>query len=448
MRTAVMETSKMTEAFNRRTSLPLLVIPIALAMVVRLAVIFHYGPYVSIHSDDMGYYHSAEWLLNFGTYSYYTPLRPTVHMMPGITFLLAGIIAVFGHGALGLYAGKIVFSVIGVLGIVGAWKAVDRMWNGWVACVVALALAVYPPMVEVDTLFLTEAVFMASFAWTVYYLLKMADSRQLRDVVMLSIFFMISMYFRPNILLWAVVGLVYLLMKRYPKGLLFKHMGVAIGIFIVCMMPWWIRNEVVFHHFIPLTDDSSNPLLLGTFQGMNAPEPAKALTVEHQILRQHPNLKPQRLHEIPWFQAERHAAIYRVREWLRTNPASFFQSYLLVKPGILWLRAYFPIRMMGVDAPTLRMVQPWIIWVSLIGYGMALLFGRNRRRELIMVLLSLLYFTALFSVFFAYERYNVPIEWLMMMGAPAGLWAIGAAAVRTVRGRSRRRRRRRALSVR
>lgn len=427
-----------TETTARRTSLSLMMVPVVIAIGIRLAVIVHYGPYVSLHSDDAGYYRSAVWLLKYGTFSYYTHLKPTVHMMPGITLLLAAIIGLFGKGVVGLYIGKIVFSVIGVLGIIGAFKVVEHIWNRWVACVIALALAVYPPMVEVDTLFLTEAVFMASFAWTVYYLLKTAESHRLRDVVIASVFFMISMYFRPNVLLWAVVGLVYLLMKRYPIRLLSRHAGVAIVICILFMLPWWIRNEVVFHHFIALTDDSSNPLLLGTFQGLEIPRPTSELFVEHQILSQHPNLRPQAMHEIPWFQAERHAAVYRIRQWHHDNPGAFWQSYLSVKPGILWLRAYFPIRILGVLPETMKLVQPWIIWVSLIGHGVALLLGRGHRREMLMVLLSLLYFTALFSVFFAYERYNVPIEWMMMLGVPAGLWALGASVMRVVRGGGRR----------
>lgn len=420
------------EQNRNRTSVVLMIIVTLVALIPRLLVLVHYGPRITIHSDDAGYFRSAVWLLKYGTFSYYTPLKPTVHMMPGITLLLAAVIGLFGKGTVGLYIGKLLFTLIGVTSVLGVYKVGERMWNPWVGAVTALGFALYVPNIEVDSLFLTEPLFAATFAWSVYYILKAADTHRLRDIVYASIFFMLAMYVRPNVLLWAVIALIYLLMKRYPSKQLLQHTGVALAIFVVCMLPWWIRNEVVFHHFIALTDDSSNPLLSGTLEGVGFPPPNSEVVIEHQILRQHPALHPQAMHEIPWFAAERHAAVYRMRLWFHQHPRDFFLSYLWLKPGILWLRAYFPIRMLGVVHATLQVIQPWIIWVSLIGHGLAMLFGRGRRKEWLMVWLTLLYFTALFSLFFAYERYNVPIIWLMMMGVPAGLWAFAEACVRTL----------------
>lgn len=431
----------LTALRKRRTNVTLLCIAAVVAFLPRLFVIVHYGPQLTLHSDDQAYYQSALWLLDKGTYSFYTPLKPTVHMMPGIIFLLAAIIAVFGKGTLGLYVGKLIFASIACAGIVGAFKAVERITHVYVAFVVALALALYPPGIEVDSLFLTEPLFMATFAWTVYYLLKLADTKKLRDLVGLSIFFMLAMYLRPNVLLWAVVGLIYLLMKRYPTKLLMWHAAIAIGIFIVFMLPWWIRNEIVFHQFIPLTDDSWNPFLLGTFEGEGFPPPQNEGAVEHQILAQHPELRPQKMHELKWFLAERHAAVFRIERWYKKHPGEFWISYLWLKPKIVWYKAYYPLRILGVMPTPMKLAQHWLIWISLIGHGVAILFGSGRRREFLMVLLTLFYFTAVFSIFFAFERYNVPLEWLMLMGGPAGLWVLVRSVVRLAGGNAKHRRR-------
>ncbi|MFB5190809.1 ArnT family glycosyltransferase [Alicyclobacillus fastidiosus] len=411
--------------------------PVLLAILIRLVVIFYYGPYVSIHSDDAGYLRSAEWLLQSHIYAYYTPDAPTVHMLPGMTFILAGVLAVFGQGALGLYAGKIVFTLIGAFGIVGAYQSVAYVWNRYVALAVALFLAVYVPGIETDTLFLTETPFMAAFAWTVFWLLKVADTHKLRHVVFATLWFMVAMYFRPNLLLWAVVALAYLLMKRYPWRKLVGQGVIAAAVVIACILPWWIRNFLVFHQFIALTDDAANPLLLGTFQGIHFPAPNNPTAVEHHILDVHPNLRPQSMHEIPWFKAQEHAAMYRIREWHRSFPQDFWRSYLWIKPGILWTRAYFPIRMLGILPSTMKAVQPVLLWASLIGHGIALLFARGKRKEVLLVLLTLLYFTVLFAVFFAYERYNVPLMWLMFSGVPSGVYGLIEATKWLAGGRRR-----------
>ncbi|EPZ44126.1 MULTISPECIES: glycosyltransferase family 39 protein [Alicyclobacillus] len=400
------------------------IVPIALAMVIRLCVIFHYGPYVTLHSDDAGYLRSAEWLLQSGTYSYYTPDAPTVHMLPGMTLILAAVLGVFGQGAVGLYVGKIVFTLIGAVGILGAYQSVAYVWNRYAAFVVALFLALYVPGIETDTLFLTETPFMAAFAWTVFYLFKAADSHRLRHVVIATVLFMVSVYFRPNVLLWAVIVLFYLIIKRYPWRKLIGHGVIAACIVVVCMLPWWIRNLLVFHQFIALTDDAANPLLLGTFQGVNFPNPSNPTVVEHHILDVHPDLRPQAMHEIAWFKAQQHAAMYRIREWHHAHPQDFWRSYLWIKPGILWNRAYYPIRILGVLPDTLKAIQPVLLWISLIGHGLALLFAHGKRREVLTVLLTLLYFTVLFSVFFAYQRYNEPLMWLMFSGVPSGIYGL------------------------
>ncbi|WAH36741.1 glycosyltransferase family 39 protein [Alicyclobacillus dauci] len=407
---------------SKARSLPILVVLIA--FIIRIFVIFHYGPYVSIHSDDMGYYRSAEWLLQYGKYAFYTPDAPTVHMLPGMTFILAAVIAVFGKGALGLYVGKVVFTIIGCLGIFGAYKAVEHMWNRPVALIVALFLAVYVPGIETDTLFLTEPPFMAAFAWLVYFVLRAGKEHKTSDIVWASIMFVAAIYFRPNIILWAVVALAYLMSMRYPWKLLVSHMGLVVGIVVICLAPWWIRNEIAFHQFIPLTDDSSNPLLLGTFQGLHYPAPNDPTLVEHRILAEHPDLLPQSEHEIPWFKAQQHEAMARVRQWYHTHPSDFFQSYLWIKPGLLWNLAYYPIRILGVLPETMKLVQHWLVWPSIIGHAVALVFANGKRRQMMMVALTLLYFTGLYSIFFVYGRYNEPIIWLMFLGIPAGIWTL------------------------
>ncbi|WP_041694906.1 ArnT family glycosyltransferase [Alicyclobacillus acidocaldarius] len=419
-----------------------------LALAPRLATIFVYGPHLTIHSDDEGYYRSALWLLQKGTFSYYTPDAPTVHMMPGITLLLAGILWVFGTGTVGLYAGKIVFTLIATLGIAGIYRAVSRISRPWVGAVVAAAIALYPPEVLVDTLFLTEPLFMAAFAWLFDFTFKVAESRRLRDVLGLAVLFMLAIYVRPNVALWVVLALIYFLMKGYPRPLFWRHLGAAVVVGLIFMVPWWIRNEMVFHRWILFTDDSWNPLLLGTFEGYGYPPPSNEGAIEHQLLREYPSLRPQSMHELTWFHLQKQIAFKRMGEWLKTNPSSFWTTYLWLKPQILWLRAYLPIPIFGITEASLRGLQTWVVDASIIGHFVAMVFARGRRRELLLVWLTLLYYTALFSFFFAFERYNVPIDWLMFSGVPLAVWALLRAIVgeerkrgraKSGRGRSRRR---------
>jgi hypothetical protein len=399
-------------------------IVLLLALAIRLETIHRYGLGLNLHSDDQGYTNSAIWLLQRGVYGFYTPHHSTLHMMPGITILLAGVFFVFGTGVHGIYAAKIVMSIIGVIGIFGIYLVGSKVFSKPVGLIAALLAAVYIPGVETDTLLLTESPFFVSSTFFFYFILRAGEEHRARFLYYGTIFYVLGIYFRPTIAAYPIVALVYLLMKRYPVGRLMKQAGVVALLIVALMSPWWIRNAMTFHHFVPLTDGTGNPLLLGTFQGHGYPAPATA-DQEIKFLKQlHPELRPTKDHEVAWFALQTQVAKQRMVEWLRSNPRSFFDSFLLIKPRFLWYRAYYPIEIYRLKTALMWNVQHTLVNLSLLGYLIALLFGRKRRLEVTLILVTFAYYTALYCLYFAYARYAEPSMPLMLMGIPAGLWGL------------------------
>lgn len=54
---------------------------------------------------------------------------------------------------------------------------------------------------------------------------------------------------------------------RFKEAL--KYTIIVIAVFSVVMSPWWIRNYVIFHRFIPFTMATGNPMDQGTFIDYN-----------------------------------------------------------------------------------------------------------------------------------------------------------------------------------
>lgn len=404
-----------------------------IALAIRITVIAKYGLSLNLHSDDAGYTRSAIWLLSHHVYAFYAPNYPTLHMMPGIVVMLAGVFSVFGTGGAGIIAAKVLMTFIGVASIWGVYLVGKQLWSRGVGLWAAALAAVYVPGIEVDTLQMTETPSFLSNTFTFYYIVRAANERKGRYIVFAAIFYVIGVYFRPTNLLWPVVAALYLFVRRYPLIKLVKSVLVSLVLVAVCLSPWWIRNEHTFHHFIPLTDDTSNPLLLGTFQGPGYPGvgPYQADPYIQKLLDQHPELQPTSEHELEWMYVQKSAAKQRIQYWIKNSPQTFIHTYVVLKPKVLWNKAFYLLQILHVKRSFLDALQPVLVVGGLLGYLVALLFGRKRRWEVLFMLATFGYYTSLYSYYYVYSRYNEPLMPFMMMGIPFGI----AVLWRRIRGR-------------
>ncbi|WP_051662963.1 ArnT family glycosyltransferase [Alicyclobacillus macrosporangiidus] len=393
-----------------------------LALAIRAAVLVRYRLSLTLNSDDVGYMHSAIWLLQYGRFTYHSPDEPTAHMMPGITLLLAAVFAVFGWGPWGVMIAKGVMSLFGVAAVYGVYLCGREAWGVTAGLVAALGCALYVPGILTDTLLLTEPPFTASFAWLVYFCMRLARTRSTRHLLAAVGCYLFALFFRPTVALFPLVVLVYLLSHRYPLRTLARH--ALLGAVIVCLAlaPWWVRNELAFHRFVPLTNGTGDPLLLGTFEGEGYP-PGTYQETLNAIKAAHPGISAFDLSL-----AEQQVAKQRIHAWWQSDKRSFLHSYLSIKPEILWDRPFYWKPILRVKQETMRWVQPLLVQAGCLGWIIAFLLGRGRRREALFMMLTLLYYTALYSATFAYGRYSLPFMPLMFLGVGAGLWALGRAA--------------------
>lgn len=405
-----------------------LLVIIALAVAIRIHVIFDYGPYLTLHSDDEGYYRSAQWLLKNGIYAYYSPKIPTVHMMPGIVLYLAFFIHWLGTGAIGHIVARIGMIIISAAGMIALFLIGRQLWSPWCGIVAVLILGLYVPSIVTDNLFLTETPFMTAFLYLVYCTLKAAKVEHSvrwssKWVYFAAMFYVICIYFRPTVALFPILILIYFLLYRYPRKSLVKHAIAGFFIVILMMSPWWIRNELTFQRFIPTTDGMGNPVLLGTFQGQGFPA-STPNTVLEQLVVEHPNVVPKSEHSQTLFEDEDKAAILRMQLWWKTHPGEFINSYLHLKPVMYWAMPYYPLTIFRLKIALLTQIQAWLVIAGLTGWSICLVFGKGVRKEALFVLSTMLYYTVLYSFFFVYGRYNEPLMPLVFLGIPGGIYTL------------------------
>jgi len=375
-----------------------------LAFALRLLALWTYGLHLTLNSDDMGYVRSAKQLLEAGMLTYHRPDEPTVHIMPGMPLLLAAVFSVFGSGAIGLYAAKLVMIAFGVGNVYLIYLLGNDLGRPWAGVIAALGTALFIPLIETDNLTLTEAPFLFGFLLFIRFTIRLGRHRHMADFYKLMAAYLFCLFFRPTIALIPFALLGYFLLIRYPLRLAIKQAAIAAVLVVLALSPWWVRNYMHYGEFIPLTGSSGDPLLLGTYQGYGYRYGPSYKEVVNTIETQHPHMSHYEKEKV-----KKAIAIERIKTWYHANPKQWWESYTIKKTKTQWGQPFYWIEIFGVSKQEMTAWHQRIVRLAFASALFAILTLRWQRRELLFFLLLITYFTALNNVFFAYPRYNLPL---------------------------------------
>jgi 4-amino-4-deoxy-L-arabinose transferase-like glycosyltransferase len=374
------------------------------ALALRIATLNHYGiDYLNLHNDDEGYTHGAQTLLKSGMLTYHNEDEPTVHIMPGQPALIAAVFAIFGDGTLGVYAIKALILLLGVSTVYAVYWLGTRFFGTVGGFISALLLAVAVPQVVIDLLQLTETPFMFCLLWMIVFTVRAADRPNWGHFIGVVFFYLAALMFRATVALYPLVAVGYLLLRHYPRQLLWKQLAAAAVIVVLMLSPWWIRNYAHYQAFIPLTGGQGNPLLLGTYQGQGYPNEETLREVINRLETEYTSYDAYTMMAFQEREAKK-----RIREWRDRDPQSFLYSYLWLKPKILWKAVYYPLEIYKIPAKTLDLIQRVEVKTAVAGFFLLLAFGKGWRREVLLLGVTLVYFTLLYAAYFAFDRYNLP----------------------------------------
>ncbi|RNF39971.1 ArnT family glycosyltransferase [Planococcus salinus] len=390
---------------------PWLWVPLAIGLIIRLAVLFFYGPGLSLNSDDYFYIDSAKHLLAEGELVYVNHEEPTVHIMPGLPMLVAAVFFIFGTGTFGLAAAKVVMILIGCLSIAGIYKIGERLFSPVAGSIAALITALYLPMVVTDNLIATESPTTAAFIFFVYFSMRLADTHSMKDFFWVIGLYLFMLYFRPTVALFPFFLLIYLMLKKYSFKLGLKQFGIAVILLLVVMGPWWFRNYVAYDAFIPLSGGAGNPTLLGTYQGHGYKYGPPMAEVVLSIEEEYPDSTR---YEQNQYQME--VAKERIQTMWEHNPDWFIQTYTTSKLRIQWEDPFYWIEVFGVSIEEMKIIFRVLFWTSLVSFLLVFAFNKGTRREFFFISLFILYFTVMNNLYLAYPRYNQPLLPFLFLG--------------------------------
>ncbi|WP_211654975.1 glycosyltransferase family 39 protein [Planococcus alpniumensis] len=389
-----------------------LIFIIAVGFLLRIGVIVKYGSGLSLDSDDMGYVRSALTLLETGMLTYHRADMPTVHIMPGQSFLLAFIFLIFGKGSFGFLMGKLIFVAIGTVNIFMVYKLGKLIGNKFIGLASATMLAIFIPQILTDNLFITETPFMLVLLLLVYYSVKLANEpSNWKYFFILMLSYLAVIMFKATFALYPVLLLFYFILKKYPLKVGAKQFAVAAIMLLVVLGPWWARNYVQFGEFIPLTGGGGNPLLLGTYQGSGIHYGESYDETVDMIKEQYP---VESQNAFLYLKIQDEIAKERISIWWEDDKYTFLRTYLRTKPIIQWDAQFYWIEIYGFSKSVINDIHDYIVEWSIFSL-IAIFFMRHRWREYLLLAGIVFYSTALNSAFYAFPRYNQPLMFILFI---------------------------------
>ena len=116
----------------------------------------------------------------------------------------------------------------------------------------------------------TEIPFTLCSILAVIFLIKYFQTQRFFPLILSGIFFALAVLTRP-VGLFLFIFIIFLILFRQPRWDNVKHVVVLAMAMIILILPWTIRNYVVFGKFIPVTTQGSLVLWVSNNHGRPSP---------------------------------------------------------------------------------------------------------------------------------------------------------------------------------
>jgi 4-amino-4-deoxy-L-arabinose transferase-like glycosyltransferase len=387
------------------------------------------------------------------------PQYPGAYQAPGYPAFLAAVMAVTDRSVIAV---KTVQCVLGGLSCVLVF-ALGRAWFGRRTGIVAGALfASYPNLIAFAHLLWSETLFIFLLLLLIFLLfgrpraLPSPRRAALAGVVLAAAAFTRGtiVYFAPLLLLWLPLladgerGLPRLAELPWRKGL--GRAALVLGVALLCIAPWTIRNQRLHGGFVLIDTNGPYNLWRGNADGALAMRddprlphfswPFEGIAL-HPVANLTGRLLVDELRRVRGIQEPGDLEIMAYASevaWsrIRSDPAHF-ASNAVAKLVDMWnptsfLIRHFELRAYGEVSPALRGVVvaasagSYVVLLGLAALGIGR-FASDRRVWLVVV--TVLYFSALSAVAFGLTRFRLPLMPLLMLPAACALGSRGHRAL-------------------
>lgn len=394
---------------NKWIKISLLVIALLFFMVNLYATLTYgsanyLGSFKKFDNDDIKYIRSAWELADKGHFIYNNVNKPTIFIMPGLPWTLAIFVKIFGKFG-GITAFRIFQALLQSLSMYLIFLIGRKVFNSKAAILACFLDSLYMAEYFTTTVILTETLFKFSLLLLIYISLYAIEEKKLVYYIEGGVVWGLSCLIRPTIAAYPIVILTMWIIKKYTLRDMVKFTAITVFVFSIVMSPWWIRNYLVFHRFIPLTLSSGNPFLQGTY-------------INYEKNVHHTPYKLGKT-EIETNQNEIKTGLYRLKTYGAREPLKYAYWYTIGKSWDLWNGPFYWKETMGVNMVIVGVFHYLILAIGIIE-TIRLFIKRNK--NFLLLFITVVFFDLIYLPYFTMSRYVYPVMPILIILAGYGIY--------------------------
>ena len=403
----------------KKENIPILLVLTAAAL-IRIFIMAVYGVDYSLNSDDLSYVNAAQIFCETGQITMHGVI--SAQIMPGMIWMIAPFVLIFGTGTALWAALKLLWLVMSLCSIYGVYKIV-LLYAEKKFAVLSVVFFLAFDFAWMDNLILTETPFMLALIYLVYASLRLADTQMKKYFWQICFWYMFALLLKATIAPYPLFLFGYLWLKKYDMKLMFRQMGIAALVVLAFIVPWSVRNYIRFDHFIPLTYGAGNPKLLGSYQGDKAPLDEE-LDYQTNVYDKMPaemkkyyaddgTLRPEYEGD-GWYEDYMAAyyaleldgmkADYRISVWREDATKDYLVSTFIKKPYMMVYNSFYWEEMFGIPISVNYWFRRVDLILFLIGF-IGVILNRRRWKESLFLMCEYLFQIFVYAFTFSFARY-------------------------------------------
>lgn len=357
------------------------------------------GSLQKFNNDDVKYIRSAWNLLDNKILSYENIKEPTVFIMPGLTYVLAFFMLIFGK-----FGGITAFRVFQVILQAGSLYLIfligRKVFNSKIALTACILDMLYIVEIYTANLILMECLFKFVFLMLIYISIFAIEKKDIKLYAAGGVLWALSCMFKPVTAAYPVLILIMWIKKKYKLMEIIKYTAVVTAIFCTIMMPWWVRNYNDFHMVIPFTKSTGNPFLQGTFINNNKSIKAGVPVVYSK-------------NPIQDDKNQMDAGIARLKKYGSKEPVKYVYWYTIGKSFFFWRLPFYWDRVFDIPEAVVYVFHVLILFVGAAG----IITGLRSNINAFYIFSAAIFLNLMYLPFYTFSRYSYPVMPIIMIFA-------------------------------